>query len=226
MSLRICRHTVDDPMPMWRNYARDYPRTIREYDLADPGDPDVLTEAEAWRSRIINSRLTYAERDQVVARAACAPWDSIPAGADLADADPAAPDGLFASAARLYWAFTWPERISGVAIAKVHKILHPKRPGLYPILDEHIKRLYGPCAAPWTERLGYLDGITANDFPPFWAAFRDDLVKIRDVLEACRTALADDEDETARLMARLTCVRLQDIIAWIIASGLGPPCRD
>lgn len=53
-------------MPIWRQYAEDYPRTIREYDLEDPGDPDVLTEAEAWRSRIINSRLTYGERDEVI----------------------------------------------------------------------------------------------------------------------------------------------------------------
>ncbi len=82
MSLRICHQTVDDPMPMWRKYAWDYPRTIREYELGDLGDLDVLTEAEAWRSRIINSRLTNGERDQVVGGAACAPWASVQAGAD------------------------------------------------------------------------------------------------------------------------------------------------
>jgi Family of unknown function (DUF6308) len=100
---------------------------------ARPGPP-----AQPASPRIINSRLTHSERDQVVGRAACAPWASVQAGADLADADPAAPAGLFASTAKLYWAFTWPERISGVAVAKVHKILHLKRPGLYPILDERI----------------------------------------------------------------------------------------
>jgi Family of unknown function (DUF6308) len=71
--------------------------------------------------------------------------------------------------AQLYWAFTSPERISGVRVAKVHKILHQKRPSLYPILDEHIKRLYSPCAAAWTERSRHLEGITAADSPPFWA---------------------------------------------------------
>ena len=110
--------------------ARDYPRTIRDYDLGDPGDPGVLTKAEAWRSRIINSRLTHRERDQVIGRSASAPWASVPVDADLADANPAMPGGLFARAAGLYWAFTWPDRISGVAVAKVHKILHVKRPGL------------------------------------------------------------------------------------------------
>jgi hypothetical protein len=72
MPLRIGGHVIDDPMPLWCRYARDYPRTIRGYDLGDPGDPAALTEAEAWRSRIINSRLTRREQDQVVKRAAAA----------------------------------------------------------------------------------------------------------------------------------------------------------
>lgn len=217
MSLRICGHVVNDPMSMWHRYARDYQRTIRDYDLRDPGEPDVLTEAEAWRSRIINSRLTHVECALVVQRALAAPWASVPASADLADADPSVPDGLFADMARLYWFFTWPERISGVAVAKVHKILHPKRPGLYPILDERTKRLYRPCAARWTDRLDHLAGVTIADSPPYWAAFREDLIKNQCLLQAYQSELAEDGDETVSLMAKLTCVRLQDIIAWMIA---------
>jgi hypothetical protein len=93
------------------------------------------------------------------------------ADADLTDADPAVPDGLFASTARLYWAFTWPEHIPGVARAKVHKVLHIKRPGLYPILDDHLKGLYKPCASAWPERLHYLEGVPASFQPertPNW----------------------------------------------------------
>lgn len=60
-SLRISQQLADDPLAMWRQYARSYPRTIRDYDFGAPGDPDLLTEAEAWRSRIINSRLTRSE---------------------------------------------------------------------------------------------------------------------------------------------------------------------
>jgi hypothetical protein len=105
-------------MPIWRKYARDHRRTIREYDLADPGDPNVLTPDEAWISRVIGSHLRNVERDALVGRAADVPWTRIPAGADLADADPAVPDGLFTDAASLYWWFTWPERIPGVAVAK------------------------------------------------------------------------------------------------------------
>lgn len=202
---------------MWRQYARNYPRTIRGYDFGAPGDPNVLTEAEAWRSRIINSRLTRNECSQVVRRALSAPWSSVPVHADLADADPSEPDSLFADATGLYWSFTWPERITGVAVAKVHKILHLKRPGLYPILDERVKGLYRPCAAAWTGRLSHRGGMTLVDSPPYWAAFRDDLVRNCDALDTYRAQLAEDEDEVVRFMARLTRLRLQDIIAWMIA---------
>lgn len=220
-SLRISQQLVGDPLPMWRQYARDYPGTIRGYDFGGLGDPNFLTEAEAWRSRIINSRLTRGECGQVVRRALSAPWGSVPVGADLADADPSESGGLFADAAGLYWSFTWPERISGVATAKVHKILHLKRPGLYPILDGRVKSLYRPCAAAWTGRLSHLGGTTLADSPPYWSAFRDDLVRNCDVLRTYRTQMAADDDEVLRFMARLTCLRLQDIIAWMIAVGHG-----
>lgn len=204
---------------MWRTYARNYPRTIRDYDFGARGDPQVLTEAEAWRSRIINSRLTRSECDQVVRRALSAPWVSVPVDADLVDADPSEPGRLFANATRLYWSFTWPERIPGVAVAKVHKILHLKRPGLYPILDERVKRLYRPCAAEWTSRLSHLGGATLADSPPYWSAFRDDLVRNCDVLRAYQAQMGEDEDGVVRTMAKLTCLRLQDIIAWMVAVG-------
>ncbi len=70
MALRIAGATVDDPMPIWRAYARLYAGTIRGYDLRRPGDPNVLTPDEAWCSRIIGSRMTRSERDELVRRAA------------------------------------------------------------------------------------------------------------------------------------------------------------
>jgi len=218
-SLRISQQLVDDPLAMWRQYARDYPRTIRDYDFGAPGDPNLLTEAEAWRSRIINSRLTRSECGQVVQRALSAPWVSVPADADLTAADPFEPGGLFADAAQLYWSFTWPERIPGVSVAKVHKVLYLKRPGLYPILDKRVKSLYRPCAAEWTGRLGHRGGTALADSPPYWAAFRDDLGSNYIALRAFQAQMAEDEDKVVRTMAKLSCLRLQDIIAWMVAVG-------
>src|SRR5258706_16180838 len=70
MALRIAGATVDDPMPIWRAYARLYAGTIRGYDLRRPEDPNVLTPDEAWCSRIIGSRMTRSERDELSRRAA------------------------------------------------------------------------------------------------------------------------------------------------------------
>src|ERR1700733_3641684 len=219
MSLHVAANVVEDPMSMWRIYAHNYGRTIRHYDLAVPGDPDVLTADEAWRSRLIHSRLTYQERDQMVERAADAPWVGVPADADLIDADPTTPRGLFAKAADLYWTFTWPERIHGVRVAKIHKVLHVKRPAMYPILDDGLRALYEPFAAAWLESLRHLGELTTSDSPPYWAGFRDDLIRNHEALEHYRNGLAREGDETVRLMAKLTRLRLLDVIAWMVADA-------
>src|SRR5258705_13920491 len=44
------------------------PATIRGYDLRRPEDPNVLTPDEAWCSRIIGSRMTRSERDELSRR--------------------------------------------------------------------------------------------------------------------------------------------------------------
>jgi hypothetical protein len=78
MSAHVAGDVVKDPMAMWRKYAHDHGRTVRHYDLAVPGNPGVLTAEEAWKSWTIHSRLTYQERDQIVARA---PGSSYSSGA-------------------------------------------------------------------------------------------------------------------------------------------------
>ncbi len=218
MALRIAGATVDDPMSIWRAYARLYSGTVRGYDLRRPGYPNVLTPEDAWCSRIIGSRLTRRERDEIVSRAAqpgC-PWGEVREDANLADADPAAVGGEFESATELYWYFTSPERIRGVRVAKVHKVLHIKRPGLYPILDKRVRNLDRDTARPWVDRLARLR-VTIKDSPPYWASIRDDLVVNEPQLLAYRRELAGCADETAVLMAQLTNLRLQDIVAWHLA---------
>ncbi len=145
-------------------------------------------------------------------------WGTVEADADLATADPSARDGLFVNAAQFYWHFLWPERIPRVSVAKVHKVLHHKRTALYPILDSKLRKLYRPFANTWRTHLGHLE-VTINDSPPYWAAFRDDLIRGYDCLDRCHARLATDDDETVRLMADLTVLRLLDIVAWMVANG-------
>ena len=125
IGLEVAGHDVADPMALWRGYAAVHATTLRDYDFQPPGAPEVLTAPEAYRSRIISSRMTQAESRELAQRAAGAPWEDVPAGADLAEADPGSGSGLFAGMARFYWHFTWPEPVTGVRVAKVHKALHP-----------------------------------------------------------------------------------------------------
>lgn len=219
MALRIADVTVDNPMPIWHAYARLYGGTIRGYDLRSPGDPNALTPDEAWCSRIIGSRMTRREQDEIVRRASehSCPWSDVRADADLADADPAVTGGDFDHAAELYWYFTSPDRIPGVRVAKLHKVLHVKRPGFYPILDRRVRHLYRDHAKPWVGELRRLR-VTLKDSPPYWAAIRDDLILNGPQLRAYRQELLSaSDDETAAPLALLKDLRLQDIVAWHVA---------
>lgn len=212
--MKIACHDIADPLTIWTRYARRYAKTLRDYDLAETGDPNLLTTAEAWRTRKIGSRITRSECDQLELRALAAPWRAIPAAADLADADPADYDGLFAQATELYWHFTWPERTRGVRVAKVHKVLHLKRPALYPLLDSRVRWLYRDCASQWIKPLEYLGDLNPDDSPPYWAAIRRDLIACGAELERYRKLLAAEPDHPVRI---LPDNRLLDILGWAIA---------
>jgi hypothetical protein len=216
MQLYVAGQSVMDPMSVWRDYAQAFSVTLREYDFQPVGDPNVLTAEQAYRSRKINSRITKAQSGHLEQRALSAPWRDVPSGSNLAEADPAVADGLFSKMSLLYWHFTCPRK-RGVAVAKVHKALHPKRSALYPILDRRVKRLYRPLAVGWLQWLAQLEDVTIADSPPYWAAIRDDLLNNREVLERCRVRLADDRNAVVRSMAKLSTLRLLDMVAWKIA---------
>jgi hypothetical protein len=103
-----------------------------------------------------------------------------------------------------------------VRVAKVHKVLHFKRPGFYPILDDKVRNLYRESAQGWVGDLARLE-VSIEDSPPYWAAIRQDLVCNRAQLDEYRRELKADGDEAVALMARLNNLRLQDIVAWQIA---------
>jgi hypothetical protein len=186
------------------------PRTLREYDLAGAGDPAVLVASEVERTWIIASRITRREGAWFLRRAADAPWGGVSADADLACADPAGRGDLFDNAAALYWHFTTPHQ-PGIGPAKIHKVLHVKRPRLYPVLDRLVRRLYRAQAREWVNRI---PDTRPGDSVTFWAAIRHDLTDEdnRSVLSQHHAELREDP-ETAP-MAGLLSLRLLDIVAW------------
>jgi hypothetical protein len=195
--------TIVDAVERLKRYPA---ATLRRYDLPGAGSPDVLTAEEVTRTRVVNSRISDLELRWFLAHAADAPW---PAGdADLRAADPAESGGLYDAMTRLY------DHLSlsappGIAVAKISKVLHVKRPALFPILDSHINAAYRRQAR-----------ATARRYPArghrsmTWAAIRDDLVRntesgaLTAIREAARTGQCPTE------IAAVTDLRLLDMLTW------------
>ncbi|UPW02982.1 DUF6308 family protein [Rhodococcus pyridinivorans] len=122
--------------------AHGYPAvTVARYDLPGPGPAAVITADEIARTHKVRSRISHAQRDWFIRTAVDAPWAAVPIEAQLVDADPNISGELYDRAEALYEHFrTAAPRQVGVA--KISKVLHLKRPGLFPILDSKVMAFY------------------------------------------------------------------------------------
>lgn len=204
--LVVAGHRVKAPLDVVVDYAAQFGGTLAKYDFGDRGKPDFLTGEEIWRTRIIRSRVTYAERSEIERVAAeCAPlWAAIPFDANIRSADPAESSGIYADMLELYRRLI---EVPGVSTAKASKILHFKRPHLYPILDSRLVRLYRDSAS-----------NAAQDYPKlgfrtmYWAAIRNDVLMNEEPLRALQADLSSVESPF--MLGELTDVRLLDILSW------------
>jgi hypothetical protein len=209
MSSDVCvviadqRLTIDQALAKFRSYRI---RTVDTYDLKGVGDPNIITLEEATRTRAVSSRLSNKEAAWIVARSQTAPWPS--PEADLADADPSEQDGLYDQMNSCYEHFA-SDRPRNVDIGKISKVLHIKRPKLFPILDTEVRACYRQAAR-----------RAAKNYPErgykkmFWAAIRDDLIanRKRGSLAELRGAFASEPP--LRVYPELTDLRLLDILTW------------
>lgn len=186
-----------------------YPaRTPPRYDLPGPGDPNVLTAAEVVRTRVVRSRIGNKEVDWFVEQARSAPW--VEPGSDLRDADPAEREGLYDAMTALYAHFM-DARPRGVSHAKVSKVLHIKRPALFPILDQHVFAAYRAEARRQAVRYPQLGFRSIT-----WAAVREDLLLATSSggLSRLRAAMAEHADGRVRQLLAVTDLRLLDMLTW------------
>ncbi len=202
---------VGNPAQGIITYLEKHAATVLRYDFGDHGNSVVLTGPEVTRTRIIRSRIGNLERDWFVRQAAVASplWHAVPEHATLVEADPDSDNPLYSDALALFTHFMTKRR--GVSLAKVSKVLHFKRPHLYPILDSHITNLYRQHAATAASRypkLGYRRS--------YWMAIRDDLINPENVeaFRQIRQQLANHHDPAIRRGAGLGDLRLLDILAW------------
>jgi len=185
----------------------DYPpKTLCRYDLPGPGDPHLLTREEVVRTRALRSRITNAELDWFLDRASRAPWPS--PDADLRQADPGVAGGLYDRLAALYEHFN-NAAPPGIAMAKISKVLHLKRPAAYPILDRRVTTTYRQAAvraAREYPRLGYKRA--------YWAAIRSDL--ITNTQSGALAALHTSLQAAARVqhLPQVTDLRMLDMLTW------------
>lgn len=189
------------------DYAKRYATTLDAYDFATRSDSNGLTAGEIWTTRIIASRITHAERD-AIERASGGwvdLWLNIPADAHIADADPNIDGGLYDDMLALFGCL---DDIDGISWGKASKILHFKRPHLYPILDSHLQTTYKEAAA-----------AAAGENPDrghkrmYWAAIRNDVNLNGSALQQMRAVLGAGDSASAR-MAALSDLRILDILAW------------
>jgi hypothetical protein len=116
---------------------------------------------------------------------------AVPHNARLEDLQPGS--SLHSATTRLYDAF----RMHNIGPAKRSKLLHIKRSWLIPICDSVVRDVYGAA------------GRSSGDY---WEAVRRDLIDGGAVLQRAASMLTATVEE--RRLARLTSLRLLDIVAW------------
>ncbi|WP_350247576.1 DUF6308 family protein [Rhodococcus sp. D-6] len=209
--LVIAGRSIDIDTAVAKAYG--YPAvTVARYDLPGPGPAAAITADEIARTHKVRSRISHAQRDWFIRTAVDAPWAAVPIGAQLVDADPNISGELYDRAEALYDHFrTAAPRQVGVA--KISKVLHLKRPGLFPILDSKVMAFYRHHARAAAARYPHRAKRAM-----FWAAIRDDVCTNLDsgALPLFRRCLAQSESEQVRRIATLTDVRLLDLLTWAI----------
>lgn len=213
MKFEIAGHTLTDHFEGVCAYLRNHERMLREFDLGErPGGPNEITPRDVLQTRYTNLRIDSSELQYFIDEARSAPWHKVPPRARLVDADPAVKGGLYDDAEDFYRHF-YSGRRRGLTPAKLHMVLHFKRPALIPLLDGRLHDLYEDAAREASRAIR--DVRRGRRGRLYWAAIRNDLIRNADALEELRDALAE-RDEPESLGSKLTDVRLHDVVCWVV----------
>lgn len=197
------------------DYCQHHHATIRFYDLGggkEPGSPaPEVTLEDIGRMTLINPDLSGNDAAILLQHgAADEPWKGIDPAARLEDADPMVKDGLYDAALDLFKHFT---ALDNIGLAKASKLLHLKRPFLFPILDSYVTSFYEDAQR---EVLVTLKDTRPDHRTAYWAAIRNDLIAnsapLRPIIDSLPT-------ETAEVVTKLSPLRVVDIMVWWLAKG-------
>lgn len=215
MDVHIAGTEITDPMGVVASYVRDHEDDIRGYDLFEQDSPDVITAREVLATKHVESGIDGGNLQYFLDNTVDAPWHLVPRDAHLADADPDEEGGLYDHAEELYRHF-FSGRRRDMSPAKIHKVLHLKRPHLYPLLDGRMRHIYEDRASEVSKEV---EGRRGRRGRLYWAAIRLDVIDNSDAFDAIRSALAS-RGEPEALAQHLSDVRLLDILAWELVAHL------
>jgi hypothetical protein len=190
-------------------YLKEHPGTAREFDALTGSfatiDRDLIKATRVFSSRISNDELGWFE---LAGRSA--PWGLVETSAKLVDADPRESGGLYDRALEL-WGHFANQKKSGVAHAKISKVLHAMRPNFFPILDSVILKRYRRYA----KECAVLLSDTRKGEYAYWAAIRNDLIDSSDGMAQLRAELRVMGSEVVKSWEKhISDVRLHDVVAW------------
>ena len=207
MNIGSKKIVVDEAIPQLRLYAETNGAVLKYYDglpgmtnIGGP-DPDRVTMDDLARTILVGSDLRALDIAWLLEVEADKEFAAIPVNARLEDAAPGTP--LFEAANALDEKFTGHR---GFGHAKKAKLLHLKRPYLFPVSDSFIRMTYNEASAG----------------PDFLAAVHRDLVNpanVRDFKMLQVRLVAEPATSPARILAEAPTLRLLDILASLLGEA-------
>ena len=207
MNIGTRKIVVDEAIAQLRLYAETNGAVLQYYDglpgltCVGGSDPDQVTLEDLARTMVIGADLRAMDIPWLLEVEAEKEFAAIPVDARLEDATPGS--DLFLAAMELDEKFTGHR---GFGHAKKSKLLHLKRPYLYPVTDSFIRMTYG----------------TASAGSEFLTAVHRDLVNpanIRDFKLLQVRLIAEPPTSAARLLAEVPTLRLLDILASLLGEA-------
>jgi hypothetical protein len=216
----VAGHVLDEASSRVARYLSCHAQTVKHCDMRAGSWATLSQDAVASSRRpFLNSRISREQGNQLVARAKTADWSLLSVHQPLASKDQREDDATMARALGLYAHFLDP-KIPGVSRGKVHKILYIMRPAYFPIVDSRLARLYRKPALEWNSEFRRAGGQSDYFAPAYWAAIRADIRRNTDVIKHMRTKLSSvNSGEHTEVIARLTDVRILDMLAWSMESA-------
>lgn len=200
--------TVEGAVEVLTSYEARFGATVLHYDLGGPDEIDLddgVSTTDLGRMVLINAGLDGKDGATLLAFDLAGGLRGLGIDLRLEDVDQRAPetDDVYAQMNAV-----WRDLMAlpNIKEAKVSKLLHLKRPELFPIIDSRILKIYRSAADESDRSLGW----TVRHY---WSAIAADVRANQGAFTQIRHLLMGASSSSRRLVY-LSDLRMQDILAW------------